>query len=232
MSAAESAHGNAATYFVDSHIAAGRAAKPAFREVDGAKRSLTYGELSEESSRVAGSFAAAGIRRESRAAMLCLDTIEYPQLFWGALKAGVVAVPKQKAMSPGCHAGCCHKSTPTAACSPAQQRHQLSTRPRKAADIRWCRDTAWPHVTRARCRRPRKPRLCATTLQKVHRRSGFSLHHRLLGRLIYRLGPPRYASRQNSWPHCPARILLCSFFPPPFMSARPSRRSVAGLIFR
>ena len=39
MSAAESAHGNAATYFVDSHIAAGRAAKLAFREVDGAKRS-------------------------------------------------------------------------------------------------------------------------------------------------------------------------------------------------
>ena len=66
MSAAEPANGNAATYFVDSHIAAGRAAKLAFREVDGAKRSLTYGELSEESSRVAGAFAAAGIRRESR----------------------------------------------------------------------------------------------------------------------------------------------------------------------
>ena len=99
MSAAESAQGNAATYFVDSHIAAGRAAKLAFREVDGAKRSLTYGELSEESSRVAGAFAAAGIRRESRAAMLCLDTIEYPQLFWGALKAGVVAVPLNTLLS-------------------------------------------------------------------------------------------------------------------------------------
>ena len=99
MSAAESAHGNAATYFVDSHIAAGRAGKMAFREVDGAKRSLTYGELSESSSRVAGAFAAAGIQRESRAAMLCLDTIEYPQLFWGALKAGVVAVPVNTLLS-------------------------------------------------------------------------------------------------------------------------------------
>ena len=99
MSAAESAHGNAATYFVDSHIAAGRTAKLAFREVDGAKRSLTYGQLSKESSRVAEAFAAAGIRRESRAAMLCLDTIEYPQLFWGALKAGVVAVPVNTLLS-------------------------------------------------------------------------------------------------------------------------------------
>ena len=46
MSAAEPANGNAATYFVDSHIASGRTAKLAFREVDGAKRSLTYGQLS------------------------------------------------------------------------------------------------------------------------------------------------------------------------------------------
>ena len=99
MSAAEPANGNAATYFVDSHIASGRAAKLAFREVDGAKRSLTYGQLSKESSRVAKAFAAAGIRRESRAAMLCLDTIEYPQLFWGALKAGVVAVPLNTLLS-------------------------------------------------------------------------------------------------------------------------------------
>ena len=99
MSAAESAHGNAATYFVDSHIAVGRAGKLAFREVDGARRSQTYGELSEASSRIAGAFAAAGIRRESRAAMLCLDTIEYPQLFWGALKAGVVAVPLNTLLS-------------------------------------------------------------------------------------------------------------------------------------
>ena len=99
MSAAAPANGNAATYFVDSHIASGRTAKLAFREVDGAKRSLTYGQLSKESSRVAEAFAAAGIRRESRAAMLCLDTIEYPQLFWGALKAGVVAVPLNTLLS-------------------------------------------------------------------------------------------------------------------------------------
>ena len=42
MSEAEPAQGNAATYFVDSHIASGRAAKLAFREVDGAKLSLIH----------------------------------------------------------------------------------------------------------------------------------------------------------------------------------------------
>ena len=30
---------------------------------------------------------AAGLRREERAAMLLLDTNDYPLLFWGALKA-------------------------------------------------------------------------------------------------------------------------------------------------
>ena len=42
---------------------------------------------------------AAGLRREERAAMLLLDTVDYPQLFWGALKAGVVAVPLNTLLS-------------------------------------------------------------------------------------------------------------------------------------
>lgn len=100
MGKSESPGGNAATYFVDSHIAAGRGDKTAFREVDGACRSLTYAELATGSSVVAAAFAAAGLRREERVAMLCLDTIEYPQLFWGALKAGVVAVPLNTLLAP------------------------------------------------------------------------------------------------------------------------------------
>ncbi|MEL7098009.1 MAG: benzoate-CoA ligase family protein [Pseudomonadota bacterium] len=83
---------NAATYFVDRHVIDGRADKTAFREaVTG--RTLTYGALSDATDRVAGAFAAHGIRPEERAALLVLDTLEFPQLFWGALKAGVVPVP-------------------------------------------------------------------------------------------------------------------------------------------
>ena len=42
-------NGNAAIYFVDRHIDEGRAEKPAFVEVDGAKRSISYGDLAHQS---------------------------------------------------------------------------------------------------------------------------------------------------------------------------------------
>ena len=45
---------NAAVYFVDRHIDEGRADKPAFIEVDGAKRSISYGDLAHQSALFAG----------------------------------------------------------------------------------------------------------------------------------------------------------------------------------
>ena len=85
--------GNAAIYFVDRHLEEGRGDACAFREAAGAKRELTYGELANSSARVAGALTAAGVPREARALMLVLDQIEFPQIFWGALKAGVAPVP-------------------------------------------------------------------------------------------------------------------------------------------
>ncbi len=83
---------NAATYFVDRHVAEGRGEKIAFREV-GTGRTLSYGALADGSGRAAAALAAQGVQREERMAMLVLDQIEFPILFWGALKAGVIAVP-------------------------------------------------------------------------------------------------------------------------------------------
>ncbi|WP_299555173.1 benzoate-CoA ligase family protein [uncultured Tateyamaria sp.] len=83
---------NAASYFVDRHVTEGRGAKLAFREV-GTGRSLTYGALADASGRAGAAFLAADIRPEERVAMLVLDQIEFPILFWGALKAGVIPVP-------------------------------------------------------------------------------------------------------------------------------------------
>ncbi|WP_415921911.1 benzoate-CoA ligase family protein [Tateyamaria sp. SN6-1] len=83
---------NAASYFVDRHVAEGRGDTIAFREA-GTGRSLSYGALSAQSDRAAGAFAALGMRPEERVAMLVLDQIEFPVLFWGALKAGVIPVP-------------------------------------------------------------------------------------------------------------------------------------------
>ena len=84
--------GNAAQYFVTRHGAGAAQNKPAFIDaVSGA--SITYGDLDAQSDKMAGLLAAHGLRREDRAAMLVLDEIEYPVMFWGALKAGVIAIP-------------------------------------------------------------------------------------------------------------------------------------------
>jgi len=84
--------GNAALYFVDRHLAEGRGDKIAFREAAGSKRSLTYGALAEQTDRLAGALQRAGIRQEERALMLMLDQVEFPVVFWGALKAGVIPI--------------------------------------------------------------------------------------------------------------------------------------------
>lgn len=84
---------NAALHFVDRHVAEGRGDKVAFREADGARRSLTYARLSEETARFAGALCRHGVRREERVAMVIRDQIEFPIVFWGALKAGAIPVP-------------------------------------------------------------------------------------------------------------------------------------------
>ncbi len=84
---------NAADWFVERHKREGRSAKPAFREVGPGDAELTYGELSGEAARFAGALAARGIRQEERIMMLCLDTVDFPVVFWGAIRAGVVPVP-------------------------------------------------------------------------------------------------------------------------------------------
>ena len=70
-------------------VAAGRGGKPAFIDADGM---LTYGELSERCNRMGHLLKAFGIARETRVAVLMLDSNDYPPVFWGAIKAGVVPV--------------------------------------------------------------------------------------------------------------------------------------------
>ncbi len=83
-------NGNAALYFVDRHADGAAADKVAFIE---GERTLTYRELARESGRLAGLYAAHGLQPEDRAAMIVLDTIEFPIIFWGSLKAGIVPAP-------------------------------------------------------------------------------------------------------------------------------------------
>jgi 4-hydroxybenzoate-CoA ligase len=81
---------NAVTWFLDRHLTEGRGESPAFTDPH---RSLTYGQLAEASARAGGALLAAGIARERRMAMLMLDTVDFPTLFWGAIRAGIIPVP-------------------------------------------------------------------------------------------------------------------------------------------
>src|SRR4026208_1329203 len=80
---------NAAADMVDRNVTHGRGAKPAF--VDPLE-TLTYGELQARCNRMANLLATYNLARESRIALLLLDTVDFPVAFWGAIKAGVVPV--------------------------------------------------------------------------------------------------------------------------------------------
>ncbi len=83
---------NAAVYFVDRHADGAYRDKAAFREASGAQRSISYAALAHETGRLAHLFERHGLNREDRVAMLVLDQIEFPVIFWGGLKAGVIPI--------------------------------------------------------------------------------------------------------------------------------------------
>ena len=76
---------NAAAELIDAAVARGYGDKVAF--CDGA-RSLTYGQLREQTWRMAAAFAALGLKPENRVALLLPDCVDFPVAFWGAVRAG------------------------------------------------------------------------------------------------------------------------------------------------
>jgi 4-hydroxybenzoate-CoA ligase len=87
---AEARSYNAAVDFVDRNVAEGRGGKTAFKDP---RRSLTYRELQDLTCRVGPALGKLGIEREYRVVMLMLDTVDFPVVFWGAIRAGIVPVP-------------------------------------------------------------------------------------------------------------------------------------------
>src|SRR3979411_2285865 len=81
---------NAVTWLLDRNVDEGRAKKLAFTDT---VSELTYGELQQQSRRAANLLRRRGVRREERVAMLMLDTIDFPVVFLGAIRAGIVPVP-------------------------------------------------------------------------------------------------------------------------------------------
>ena len=89
--------GNAVDWFLDRHIREGRGERTAFTDP---WRSISYANLALDCARFAGALAKAGIQRESRVALVMLDTVDFPIAFWGALRAGVVPVPINTLLTP------------------------------------------------------------------------------------------------------------------------------------
>src|SRR5436305_4586818 len=81
---------NAVTWLLDRNVDEGRARKLAFTDT---VSELTYGNLQKQSRRVANMLRRLGVRREERVAMIMLDTIDFPCVFLGAIRAGIVPVP-------------------------------------------------------------------------------------------------------------------------------------------
>src|SRR3982074_3116456 len=81
---------NAVTWLLDRNVDEGRGEKLAFTDTDS---ELTYAGLQQQSRRVANLLRRLGVRREERVAMIMLDTIDFPAVFLGAIRAGIVPVP-------------------------------------------------------------------------------------------------------------------------------------------
>lgn len=80
---------NAAVDLVDRNIAEGRGDKAAFIDPE---RSLSYANLYADCQRAQNLMASCGLKRESRVAMVVLDTVDFPAIFLGAIRSGIVPV--------------------------------------------------------------------------------------------------------------------------------------------
>src|ERR1700756_3337379 len=88
---------NAASYFVDRHIAEGRGDKVAIECED---RRVTHRELREQVNQVGNALRSLGVRPEERVFLLLLDTPEFAASFFGAIKIGAVPAPVNTLLKP------------------------------------------------------------------------------------------------------------------------------------
>ena len=80
---------NAAYDLIERNLQAGRQEQVAF--IDD-RQSITYRELARRVNRFASGLRSIGVEREDRILLCMLDTIDWPTVFLGAIKAGVVPV--------------------------------------------------------------------------------------------------------------------------------------------
>ena len=93
---------NAATHFVDRHLAEGRGSKVA---IECGEARVTYAQLQENVNRFGSALRARlDVRAEERVLLLLLDGPEFAFAFFGTLKIGAVAVPVNTLLKPADYA--------------------------------------------------------------------------------------------------------------------------------
>jgi benzoate-CoA ligase len=86
---------NAATHFLDRHVAEGRGARTAFRF---AGRDVAYREIALRANRLGNVLRARDVQIEQRVLVALSDRPEFAEVFWGAMKIGAVPVPVSDAL--------------------------------------------------------------------------------------------------------------------------------------
>ena len=92
---------NAALQFIDANLARGRGEKTAFIDAAGP---CTYRELAERVNRAGNALRALGAGMETRVLMCMQDDVDFPAVFFGAIKAGCVPVPVNTLLTPSDYA--------------------------------------------------------------------------------------------------------------------------------
>src|SRR4030095_3113331 len=88
------------TYFVDRHIAEGRASNVAI-EVHPSGEQVTYAQVLERVNRVGNALRSElHVRIEERVVLLLLDCPEFVYAFFGAIKIGAVPIPTNTLFKP------------------------------------------------------------------------------------------------------------------------------------
>src|SRR5215469_7946651 len=80
---------NAAVDLIERNLKAGRGGKLAFRDDHGA---YSYAALAERVDRAANALRGLGLEQEQRVMLALLDGIDFPAVFLGAIKAGIVPI--------------------------------------------------------------------------------------------------------------------------------------------
>jgi 4-hydroxybenzoate-CoA ligase len=81
---------NAALEFIDRNLLLGRGNNTAIIDEYG---SYTYAKLVELINQAGNALGTLGIKKNERVAMAMLDTVNFPAVFWGCIKAGIIPIP-------------------------------------------------------------------------------------------------------------------------------------------